>query len=479
MTGYVTFYSSAEVNELELSQFATDFLKQAGIVRQGGNLGFAAAQLSPLDGLKYNITSGGTFYIENDTYADNGSNPKYWMGRFSGAIETLTFSANSSGSTRIDLIAIEVDTTVTDANADNTGVASLVVVQGTPGAGVPATPANHIALYQVTIVNGETEITDAEVTDVRAEAVLNIPDASITSLSLSKISPVPLTEGQMINGKIVTSVASNNLTVALKTLAGNDPSASDPVYILLAGGVRSITSALSIVMNAGTTNRFNAGSTELRTQTIDYFLYALWDSANSAVRLISSRIPYALTYADFNSTSTNERYGQLSSGSPASSSVVAVIGRYDAILSFSSPNYNWSLPGSPIIIQRPINYTRWLQWEPTYSARPSMTWTSVTTGLARYRIEDRTMTLKIRAFGTTSGTASAGLLITVPLTYDTVIYNLYDFFNSNNVRSAGTWGPGGIQNGDATNQIIFTKADQSNFGLGANTGGLGEFSVII
>src|SRR5690606_25374094 len=127
--------------------------------------GFEAAQLSPLDGLKYNITSGGTFYIANDAYADNGSNPKYWMGRFSGATETLTFSANSSGSTRIDLIAIKVDTTVTDANPDNTGVASLVVVEGTPGAGVPATPANHIALYQVTIVNGETEITDAEVTD--------------------------------------------------------------------------------------------------------------------------------------------------------------------------------------------------------------------------------------------------------------------------------------------------------------------------
>src|SRR5690606_23106036 len=124
MTGYITFFSSAEINELELSQFATDFVKQAGIVRQGGNLGFEAAQLSPLDGLKYNITSGGTFYIANDAYADNGSNPKYWMGRFSGATETLTFSANSSGSTRIDLIAIKVDTTVTDANPDNTGVAS-------------------------------------------------------------------------------------------------------------------------------------------------------------------------------------------------------------------------------------------------------------------------------------------------------------------------------------------------------------------
>src|SRR5690606_19243390 len=159
-------------------------------------------------------------------------------------------------STRIDLIAIKVDTTVTDANPDNTGVASLVVVEGTPGAGVPATPANHIALYQVTIVNGETEITDAEVTDVREEAVLNIPDASITNLSLSKVAPVPLTEGQMINGKLAVSVNSNNLTVAIKTLAGNDASTSDPIYIMINGVLRTLTTALSVTKNAGT-NWFN------------------------------------------------------------------------------------------------------------------------------------------------------------------------------------------------------------------------------
>ena len=49
----------------------------------------------------------------------------------------------------------------------------------------------------------------------------------------------------MWNGKIVPSVASDNLTVALKTHAGTDPSATDPVYVMIGGVVRTITSALS------------------------------------------------------------------------------------------------------------------------------------------------------------------------------------------------------------------------------------------
>jgi len=415
MTGYITFYSSAEINELELSQFATDFVKQAGIVRQGGNLGFEAAQLSPLDGLKYNITSGGTFYIANDAYADNGSNPKYWMGRFSGATETLTFSANSSGSTRIDLIAIKVDTTVTDANPDNTGVASLVVVEGTPGAGVPATPANHIALYQVTIVNGETEITDAEVTDVREEAVLNIPDASITNLSLSKVAPVPLTEGQMINGKLAVSVNSNNLTVAIKTLAGNDASTSDPIYIMINGVLRTLTTALSVTKNAGT-NWFNAGSSELAAHEIDYFAYLAWDSSNAAVRIGFARIPYARIYSDFSATATDERHGAFSTA-PGGNDSVYVVGRFAATLS-AGPSYTWSIPSytNVNLIQRPIYSTRDLNYSPVYtgfSAAP-------TNVVSTYRIIDNYVDLFYRA-GQPGTSNATNLQISLPFSVITLM----------------------------------------------------------
>lgn len=60
----------------------------------------------------------------------------------------------------------------------------------------------------------------------------------------------------LINGTLVPTVVSSALTVAIKTLAGNDPSASDPVYVLFrdvtAGtgdfAVMTITAATSIVV---------------------------------------------------------------------------------------------------------------------------------------------------------------------------------------------------------------------------------------
>jgi len=219
MTGYIQLYSGAEVNEQELSDFATDFVSQPGVIRQNGVLGFLAEELSPLNGRKINITTGGKAYVLNDSYAANGTNPKYWLTRFSGAIEELSFAANSSGSTRIDLICIKVDTTVPSANPDNTGVASLVVVQGNPGAGVPATPANHLALWQVTCANGYTQLTNANLTDVRTEAVLYIPDGGVdtTQIADAAVTKDKVDFGSGIwweeIGRTTLSVAGDTITV--------------------------------------------------------------------------------------------------------------------------------------------------------------------------------------------------------------------------------------------------------------------------
>lgn len=63
----------------------------------------------------------------------------------------------------------------------------------------------------------------------------------------------------MINGTVVASVSGNALTLAIKTLAGNDPSASDPVYFIFRDAaaalgdyvVRTVTAALSITVPSG------------------------------------------------------------------------------------------------------------------------------------------------------------------------------------------------------------------------------------
>ncbi len=67
--------------------------------------------------------------------------------------------------------------------------------------------------------------------------------------------------GSILNGTLTVTMAANAVTVALKTLAGSDPSASDPVSITFRHGTatngthvtRSVTAALSVVISSGST----------------------------------------------------------------------------------------------------------------------------------------------------------------------------------------------------------------------------------
>src|SRR5690606_9122243 len=126
---------------------------------------------------------------------------------------------------------------------------------------------------------------------------------------------------------------------AIKTLAGNDASTSDPIYIMINGVLRTLTTALSVTKNAGT-NWFNAGSSELAAHEIDYFAYLAWDSSNAAVRIGFARIPYARIYSDFSATATDERHGAFSTA-PGGNDSVYVVGRFAATLS-AGPSYTWS-----------------------------------------------------------------------------------------------------------------------------------------
>lgn len=167
-------------------------------------------------------------------------------------------------------------------------------------------------------------------------------------------------QGFLLNGKIVPSVTSDNLTVALKTLAGTDPSASNPIHIRIGDTIRTITSALSVTKNAGT-NWCNAGSSELATKEIDYFVY-LGYNATDGVVLGFSRIPYGALYSDFSATTTNEKYCAISTITNATASdVYTNIGRFAATLS-AGAGYTWSVPTfTPAnLVNRPIYETRWL-----------------------------------------------------------------------------------------------------------------------
>lgn len=216
-----------------------------------------------------------------------------------------------------------------------------------------------------------------------------------------------LGEGLMINGKISVTVSSNNLTVALKTLAGNTPSASDPVLVVLEGAVRAVTAALSVTASAGT-NWCSAGSAEMGTHEIDYFAYLGYNSTDGVV-LGFSRIPYAVMYLDFHTYNANERYAVISNIANASANDrYAVIGRFAATLSLGA-SFNWSVPSfTPRnLIQRPILETRRLGWTPAYTGFTG----AVTTTTAGYHIIGRRADMENDFVGTSNATT---LTFTLP-----------------------------------------------------------------
>lgn len=72
--------------------------------------------------------------------------------------------------------------------------------------------------------------------------------------------------GVIPNLNITTSRAGNAETIAIKTLAGNDPSIADPINIIFPGTasatnvIRTLTSALSITISSGSTLGFISGA---------------------------------------------------------------------------------------------------------------------------------------------------------------------------------------------------------------------------
>lgn len=64
----------------------------------------------------------------------------------------------------------------------------------------------------------------------------------------------------LINGKVVTSTAAGALTIAIKTLAGNDPSSADPVLLVIRNATLATGDYTLVTLTAATTLVISAGS---------------------------------------------------------------------------------------------------------------------------------------------------------------------------------------------------------------------------
>lgn len=253
----------------------------------------------------------------------------------------------------------------------------------------------------------EANISSLQTSRTTDEANIAANTANITTLQKK----LALPQGVLMNGKIAVSVASNNLTVAIKTMAGADPSASDPVYVRIGDTVRTITAALSVTRNAGT-NWCNAGGAELVTLEVDYFVY-LGYNATDGVTIGFARIPYARSYGDFSAITTDEKYAAISTITTASvTDYYELIGRFAATLSAGAA-YTWSVPTFTALnlIQRPIFETRLLSCSPVfsgYSVLPTVT--------TKYQISGNRLFFNMRtaADGTSNATFNN---FTLPFSY--------------------------------------------------------------
>lgn len=221
-------------------------------------------------------------------------------------------------------------------------------------------------------------------------------------------------QGHMLNGKIVTSVTSGTLTVAIKTLAGNDPSANDPVYVRIGNTVRTISSALSISANTGTI-WLNLSSLELQNQEVDLFVYLRWNSTDNTINIIFSRIPYAIKSNSFVVSSTDEK-GLVSGGTFTGTDEVEVVGRFNAILSNTN---QWSIPATSVIINRPVFETRQLTYNPQAFAQSGGFSLGNGSLEGKYLIDGRIVHTNVRFnFGSTTNIGSDKLSFTLPIQND-------------------------------------------------------------
>lgn len=114
-----------------------------------------------------------------------------------------------------------------------------------------------------------------------------------------------------------------------------------------------------------------------------------------------------------------------------------------------------------------LNPTRtWVSYSPTYTAGGTMGWGSITTAYAEYLKIGRSYWYRVKATGTTSGSAHTDLMFTLPATPN----------EASTEEAGGVWTVstgtigGGIAFTTSSNRMIVRKYDSSSWGIGASTG---------
>jgi hypothetical protein len=256
-------------------------------------------------------------------------------------------------------------------------------------------------------------------------------------------------------------VASNNLTVALKNSAGDDPTPEASVRVPIGDTVYTIDDAL-FVTAAAATNWFDSGGAGLATLPVDYFVY-LGYNATDGVTIGFARVPFGRVYSDFSTTSTDETFCRISTiTNAAAADPYTVIGRFTATLS-AGAGYTWTVPTftPATLIHQPIYETRKLTYVPVGITADSMTFTITDTTTAEYQIMQNRCKLNLNVTGTTGGTAGSIIRVSPPIA---------KVGSAEEAPARARDATGGVipvgMGSISTAGIGVLKSDNSNFGLG-------------
>ena len=184
--------------------------------------------------------------------------------------------------------------------------------------GLAAATANGDALrYQST-----SDFTEDTSPDVIADFLAEY-DTSATAPRKLRIASLlaaaaPPGQGVLVNGQVVPSVGSNALTVAIKGMDGNDPSASNPVAVVFrssnvtsgAYSIVKITGALSMTVSSGSTLGHEAN----RTQRV--FVYVINNSGTAELAVSNLPPDYPGVLGDIRLIATTAEGGAGAADSP-------------------------------------------------------------------------------------------------------------------------------------------------------------------
>lgn len=215
---------------------------------------------------------------------------------------------------------------------------------------------------------------------------------------------------------LTQSIASSNLTVALKHLDGTDPSADRPLYVKVGNSVIGITAALSATINASYGDVFLWDAGKIQANDAQLFVYIINNNGTPQLGLSPSPMltTVATNYRDAGGQTGSAKHTNIiMSGTRNATNSCDVIGRVNVN---QLDNNNWQSPTTSLIVNRPIYHTDQMTWTPSLSAPGgTLTFSSTTFLAAKYSIDKNTLRADLYFTTTAGGTSGTDFYATAPI----------------------------------------------------------------